>query len=434
MASLKDQLEQAGYDTSNLDEAAVMKQLNDSGYDTSSFAASSVPSGMVAPAAPKLMGDLVAPTNSSNVTNQGNGVRSPLTPVSNAVEAGYSGGADLVAGNGLSQAAQDVHNVLNDASPETTAGKVGKFGGSFFTPTQIALNAAGGAVAKPIAEGLGKVASPIVKGLVNNFPKLSEMLGVEPEALNTLIDNPEGVQAAQSAKEMAEDAGSYLKGISKKGMAAAKSATNALSDETPVEGAVDAAQSGLQKLTSADVDAPGMKDTLNSIIKSLGKDPSEANVQDAIDKLDDITKFNAQNPTDASKVIKSVRQDLSELLKAQNNAYKTGMEASSATREPLKALSQNLGVKNGLPSDGTIRALSKLNNPDALATQRALTILPGGGQLASNAASSVAKDALKQSLLGKLALNLIPNIGGLTSGAVKAIPTAANTIYQGLQD
>jgi len=37
MASLKEQLDQAGYDTSTFDEAAVLKQLSDAGYDTSGF-------------------------------------------------------------------------------------------------------------------------------------------------------------------------------------------------------------------------------------------------------------------------------------------------------------------------------------------------------------------------------------------------------------
>lgn len=435
--TLKDQLDQAGYDTSTLDEGAVMKQLNDAGYDTSTFSAS--------------FGDKVL----NAAKTAGSAVMDASTKVGNMVKGGAAGIADIDANllpkaanlvqpfhhfetepflPAVQQAGQDVQNIEAGKHAETAAGRAGETVGSFFTPNQIALQAAGGAVAKPIAAGLGKLASPIVKGLVNTFPRISNMVGVAPEALTSLVDHPESVAGAQDAAGMASDAGKFLKGIGKKGMDFAKEATEALSDKTPVKGAVQAAQDGLQTLVSNGSDNPAMKTLLNDIVKSLGKDPSEASVQEAIEKLDEITKFNAQNPTESLKTIRDTRQALSNMLKGQNEAYKAGMEASSASREPLKTLSQNLGVKNGLPSDWTIKSLQKLNNPEALATQRALSALPGGQQLAGNAANTVAKDALRKSLLGKLALKAVPNAGSAVSGAVQALPGAGNAIYQGLAE
>lgn len=436
MASLKDQLDAAGYDTSTLDEGAVMKQLGDAGYDTSSFT----------PSSPSIM---------DRVKGAGSAIMDASAKVGNIVKGGAAGIADIDANiipkaanlvqpfhhfeekpflPAVQQAGTDVQNVEAGKSAETAAGRAGATVGSFFTPNQIAMQAAGGAVAKPITAGLGAIAKPVISGLVNNFPKIANMIGAAPEAVTALVDNPEGVAAAQDAKGVAEDAATFLKGIGKKGIAAAKGATNALSDKTPVKGAVDAVQSSITKLVGADANAPGITDTLNDIVKSLGKDPSEVNVQNAIEKLDEVTTFNAQNPTDASKMVRTVRQDLSNLLKAQNSGYKEGMEASAASREPLKTLSQNLGVKNGKPGDWTIKALSKLNNPDALATQRALTALPGGPQLAGNAGNSVAKKALQQTLLGKAALGVVPNAGAATSGAINALPTAGNAVYQGLAE
>ena len=43
MASLKEQLEAAGFDTANLNEQAVLQQLDSAGFDVSSFSAPQKP-------------------------------------------------------------------------------------------------------------------------------------------------------------------------------------------------------------------------------------------------------------------------------------------------------------------------------------------------------------------------------------------------------
>ena len=54
-------------------------------------------------------------------------------------------------------------------------------------------------------------------------------------------------------------------------------------------------------------------------------------------------------------------------------------------------------------------------------------------QLAANAANTVAKTALQKSLLGKVALGVVPNAGAFTLWCViQAAPAAGNAVYQGL--
>ena len=70
MASLKEQLDKAGYDTSTLDETAVLKQLEGAGYDVSSFTPSEPQGvmGAIGAAAKKLLPSketLMAPMKAS---------------------------------------------------------------------------------------------------------------------------------------------------------------------------------------------------------------------------------------------------------------------------------------------------------------------------------------------------------------------------------
>jgi len=377
--------------------------------------------------------------------------------VGNMVKAGGAGIADLDASilpktanllvpglnlqapsmtDALAQAGQDVTNVEAGQPATSTAGKVGAGIGSFFTPNQIALQGLGGAVAEPVAAGLGKAASTVFKGLTGAVPPVSEfagkVLGTEPEAVSALAENPEAVSAAQGMKGTAEDVGSFLKGIAKRGQAAAKTATEALSDETEVEGAGKLVQDTLGKLTNDKSANQLATDKLADIVKSVQKDSSEANVGQAVSDLDDLIKYNSKSAPDWSNQLRTVRQQLSNALKAQNPAYKEGIEASAATRGPLNTLQTNLGVREGKPADWTIKALGKVTDPNALATRAALEALPGGAQLTGNVANAAAKAALQQSLLGKILLGGVPMINPAIQSAIRGAPAAANAVYQGL--
>jgi hypothetical protein len=379
--------------------------------------------------------------------------------VGNMVKAGGAGIADLVPGAvksagdllalnpqqasqdfpgqpEIAQASSDIGNVEAGQPATSAAGKTGSAIGSFFTPNQIILQGLGGALAKPIASGVGNVAAATMKGLSEVTPeiagKIAGYFGAEPGAVASLAENPEAVSTAQGMKGAAEDTGSFLKGVSKRGQAAAEAAKDALSDENEIEGAGDIAQKTLGKLTNDKYASQLATDKLADIVKSIQHDPSESNIGQAIDDLDDLIKYNSKSAPDWSQNLQQARQQLSNMLKAQNPAYKAGMEASAATRGPLSTLETNLGVRKGLPSDWTISALDKVTNPDALATQRALASLPGGAQFSGNVANSAAKAALQKGLLGKLALMLAPNVNPAISGTIQAAPATANAVYQGL--
>lgn len=413
-------------------DAEIAQHLSGSGYQKARDAGYSdqeIMNHFLSPGDQTLLGNIASSNN-----------RGPLDDLNqlggNLVKAGGAGISDLVSGNGLPQASEDITNVENEQPATSTAGKVGSTVGSFFTPQQIVLQALGGAVAKPIATGLGNMASATMRGLSDITPefagKVAGYFGAEPGAVAALAENPEAVSNAQSMKSAAEDAGSFVKGIGKRGQALADTATAALDAEKDVVGAGDIAQKTLAKLTNDKSATELAKDSLSDIVKQLQKDPSEANVGDAIDKLDDLIKYNSQSAPDWSNRLRDARQALSTALKTQNPAYKSAIEASAATRVPMKTLSQNLGIKNGLPGDWTINALDKVNDPEALATQRALAALPGGAQLTGNVANAAAKAALQQGLLGKLALLMAPYASSAVQGGVQAAPAAANAVYQGL--
>lgn len=377
----------------------------------------------------------------------------------NAVKAGGAGIADIDAAllpraanlipgvnmdtpsltGAIQQAGQDVTNVQNDQAPETTAGKIGSTVGSFFTPAQIALQALGGAVAKPIAEGVGKVASPVIKGLVNAFPKLSNMVGAAPEAVSALADNPEAVNAAKSLPATAQDVASAVQGLSQKGMATAKAGSELLSDSTPVIGIKDQLMRMAAKMGSDPLAEEADKlaaDYVSQVAKSIKNNPTEQQVGDLIASLDE--KINAKwakaNPGPATAAKEEIRRLLSRALQAQNPGYAKAMAESAGTFEPTETLTKSLGLGQGAPGDTTVNALRKITNPDALATQRALMSFPG---MAGDVANSAAKDALQQTLLGKSSLFLAPFLKPTLQGAVQTLPAAGNAAaqtYQGLND
>jgi hypothetical protein len=446
MASLKDQLDQAGYDTSTLDEAAVLKQLSDAGYDVSAYSAPS--QGIMG-----AVGNAVKNLLPSKET-----LEAPMTAskkLGTMVEAGGAGigdidanllprAANLIPGVNMKtepflpavqQAGTDVENVMKGLAPETAAGKAGKFVGSFFTPNQIAMQAIGGAAAEPIVAGLGKIATPVSKFAVNAFPKVSNFLGAAPEAVSALAENPEAVSEAASLPEMAETVAGKVKGLGESGIEAAQAGKAALSDTTPVVGLKDKLMNyaaNLANSSGADEADQAAADYVTKYAKNLDLNPSELDVKELIEKMDDKinTKFEQANPTMLTEAKKAIRQTLNEALTAQNPAYAKAMAEASGTFAPQETLSKAFSLKEGAPSDATIQALRNKANPEALATQKALsTTFPG---LAQNIGNSAAKAALQQNLLGKLGLFGAPKLGPAIAGAIKGVPATGNAVYQGL--
>lgn len=147
MASLKAQLDAAGYDVSNMDEDGVLKQLDSAGYDVSDY---SKPKSI----AEQNLEDL---GKDNNAFSELGGL---MHTAGQAVKAGYAGLSDLQFGNGLDQAATDVNNVLDEKAPETKAGTYGSAVAEMATPTNLALGEGLGAVAGKV----GEVLAPYLKG------------------------------------------------------------------------------------------------------------------------------------------------------------------------------------------------------------------------------------------------------------------------------
>lgn len=143
MASLKEQLDAAGYDTSSLDENAILAKLDSAGYDVSQYKQSSAMPDDVRNEA-GLQAEMIPGADA-----MGRGIKK----TGEMVEAGGAGIGDLVAhpnATGLDRAVTDINHVENEEKPENTAGKVGKAIGSAFTPAQIAIGAGLGAALEPV--------------------------------------------------------------------------------------------------------------------------------------------------------------------------------------------------------------------------------------------------------------------------------------------
>lgn len=388
---------------------------------------------------PQLAGDLTAGTSDSNVTDQGKGVHSSigtaLEMTGRPVRAGYAGTGALIGGNDLPTAAGEVRNIMAGLEPETKSGKRGDFAGSFFTPAQIALQYSGAKAAPYIAKGLGAVAAPAVKFASKISPKLSRILGVAPEAIGGLVDNPKAVEAAQSLPQMADEVAGTVRSLSQKGMTVAETGKKLLSAEKAVPGL----KKGLNDLAMKIEGGPLAEEAdklagkyVREIAQNLKEGITEKEVGALIESLD--TKIGAKwakaNPTIMTEAKEEVRRLLSRALQAQNKQYASAMAESAATFEPTETLTKNLVLKEGAPSDSTVGALKKIIDPEAMATQRALGSFP---ELAAKVGPAATKAALQESLLGSGALWLVPKLGPAVEGAVKAAPASINALYRGLR-
>lgn len=482
MASLKDQLDQAGYDTSTLDEASVLKQLSDAGYDTSSFTPSNQGvMGAVGAAAKSLLPSretLEAPMKASSklgtmVEAGGAGIGDLLAHPFNATRDILNSGANaLVGGNRpvsetspVTTASNDVNAVMSGLSPETGAGKAGKFVGSFFTPNQIALTAAGEGIAAPILKGLGKGVNaagellapaseaelPGAEKAVGNL--LSTASGVKTPELETVMQaGRQAVQGAKTFPELADSVADSMNALSDHLDTLEKTADAALNAKKtiPMNVLTDSIQDELQALKALPQQtqsAEGAQDVLQKMLDSLKnkKDLTEPEFESYIKKL----KVNWDNPsaTELGNASKNIYNDANAALKTSNPDYAKA-ESEFADAVNLKNdLSDAMGVKNidgkWTPQNVSVAKLKNLVNPDsAIQTKKLLgqfAEVPGVPNYTDLARQAAAKAALEQGWRARLAgllAGAVPGAGkavaNTLTGGITALPTAANAVYQGL--
>jgi len=480
MASLKDQLDQAGYDTSNLDEAAVLKQLSDAGYDTSSFSAPS--SGIldaVGAAAKRLLpskATLMAPMTASN-------------KLGTMVEAGGAGigdidanllprAANLIPGVSMptkpflpavQQAGQDVNNVMAGLAPETTAGKIGKTVGSFFTPNQIALQATGEAAAKPIIEGLGagvnKLGTLLAPASEAELPgaakaagnALSTVSGVGTPELETVMANPGAVEAAKTFPQVAEDVAGSMNKLTDHIGALEKTANATLdaSKSLSVSPMVDAINAEIKAIKMADVTTPAMENAEEVLQGMLDKikdkgTMTEPEVAKWVKNVQSKVNWNDPLGTDLNEALTHVQSTVNDALKASNPEYATATEHFADAVNLKNDLSKAMGVskESGFtgkftPENVSVAKLKGLLNPDsAIQTKKLLgqfAQVPGVPNYLDVAKQAAAKAALGQGARARLAgflAGLVPGAGRAAetaaTGGLEAIPAAGNAVYQGL--
>lgn len=485
---LKEQLDKAGYDTSTLDEQAVLKQLSDAGYDVSSFAPSE--SHPVMDAVMKA-GSALLPSKET--------LEAPMKAsekLGKMVEAGGSGIAELdkailprianklpvvaiAQGLGapkfeeprfqptLSQAAQNVNDVLADREPTTAAGRAGKFVGSFFTPNQIALTATGEAAAAPIVKGLGKGINAVGKLLAPASEEalpgaakavgnaLSTVGGVETPALETVMSSGrKAVQGAKSFPALAEDVAGSMNKLTQHIDELEKGANAALDAKAAMNTQVmkDAVQMQIAEIKNANVITPEMEkaqEVLQGMLDKLkGKETmTQPEVAKWVKDVQGVVKKWSGQGSDLTEALKPVQNTVNDALKAANPKYAEA-EAKFADAVNLKNdLADAMGVEKVkgkfAPENVSVTKLKGLLNPDsALQTKKLLGRLadiPGMPNFAKLVKESSAKAATSQGVRSRLAgflAGLVPGAMNATktaaTGAIKAIPVAGNAIYQGL--
>lgn len=484
MASLKDQLDQAGYDTSTLDEGAVLKQLSDAGYDVSAYSAPTSPIvNAVTSAAKRLLPSsataasvLEAPMNASK-------------KLGTMVEAGGAGIGDLdaailpAASNALLgtkfqhptlpeatvQGGNDVNAVMAGLQPQTTAGKAGKFIGSFFTPNQIAMTATGEAAAKPIVEGLGaginkvgELLAPASDTAIPGAAKaagnvLSTLSGVGTPELETVMANPGAVSAAKTFPQVAEDVAGSMNKLTEHIGTLEKTANAALDAENslPVSTMTDAINSEIQAIKNADVVTPAMENAQEVLegmvdkIKAKGE-MTEPEVARWVKSVQGKINWNDPLGTDLNEALTRVQSTVNGALKSANPEYAAATDNFASAVNLKNDLSRAMGVTKEpgfggkfTPENVSVTKLKGLLNPDAAVNTKKLlgqfAEVPGVPNYMDVAKQAAAKAALGQGFRARLAGLLAGNVPGamnLASGAVTgtatAIPSAANAVQQGL--
>lgn len=439
MASLKQQLEAAGYDTSTLDENAILSKLDAAGYDVSQYKQSSA-----------LPDDVVnEPGLQAEVFPGADVIGHASRAVGKAVEAGGAGIGDLVAHpneEGLQRAATDVQNVESGEKPENFAGKVGKAVGSAFTPDQIAIGAGLGAALGPVGEwaadlfkgwseqaarnAIGFVKSMANKGDIADLSGIAQFVmnpvkvaGKTFQAILTKDSSPaEMLKAAEAIKAAA---GSALGKVS-------ETMDSAIADNSATInlGAIDQNLAKLQSAVernAADLGAPVVKQ-YEKAISDFRRIIDNWKNEDAANLFTDLRSFKTtigdlmgegENVVASKLALQKVYGTLASELDAAagsvskgigaaySEANKAYMYASDAV-EALTGKIKSDAVKPLLPSIKDLFTGNVLNGSPALAS---------GLRTASNAVAPAIRGVA----------NMIPGVGAATG-----IDTAASAIYNGL--
>jgi len=484
---LKEQLDKVGYDTSTLDEAAVLKQLEDAGYDVSSFAPSEpTMAGMAVDAIKRLLPSqetLEAPMKASEklgkmVEAGGSGIaelnKAILPRIANKIPA-----VAIAQGLGapklhepafqptLNQAAQNVTDVLADREPTTGAGKAGKFIGSFFTPNQIAMTATGEAVAAPIVKGLGKginavgkLLAPASEEAIPGAAKavgnaLSTVGGVETPALETVMSSgSKAVKAAKTFPQLAEDVAGSMNKLTQHIDELEKAADTALDAKKVLNTQImkDAVQTQIAEIKNANVVTPEMEkaqEVLQGMLDKLkGKETmTQPEVAKWVKEVQGVVKKWSGQGNDLTEALKPVQNTVNDALKAQNPKYGESMEKFAEAVNLKKDLADAMGmdVTKGKfsPENVSVTKLKGLLNPDSMLNTKKLlgrfSQVPGVPNYVNLAKESAAKAATSQGVRSRLAgflAGLVPGgmkaTGTAARGAIKGLPVAGNAVYQGL--
>lgn len=272
----------------------------------------------------------------------------PAKRLGQMTEAGGAGIGNLVAGNGLEQAASDVNKVDQGGSADTTSGSIGKFAGSLVTPAQIALQGGLGAA----LEGLGPWVTDVLKGwsenaavnAVGKLKNIAKSIGIQNlDSLGKFLlspvkigeqELPAVVTATSSPTEMLsavqaikQAAGKQLGVVSNAVDDAIKTATG-MGGDAPV--AIDLA--GLQDAVTT------LKTDVESVAPNLGK----AVVNQYSNAIKDINNLIKQalegDSTDVFSKLSELKTTIGDLV------YKHGspLESKAALQDVYKAISKTL--------------------------------------------------------------------------------------------
>lgn len=428
---------------------------------------------------PELKGDLAPSTSSSDVTDQGNVVTNPVSKLGTSVEAGYAGIGDLATGKGLPQAADTVHKVLDEKPVETTSGKVGKFAGSFFTPTQIALQATGAKLAAPIVKGLGKGANAVGNLLARSseveIPAAQKAAGgvigaltdVAPEHIEQVIANAPGVAAAKGFPALAEDVATAVNRLSDHIGTLDTVANATLSAEKilptkPVLDAISTAYKGLGNAALPEVQAA--QDTLKAMataIEARGGSIPENELAQWIKSLQSGINWNDPTGTVRNKALSKIQGIANDALKAGNPEYAKA-EGDLASAINLKGrIADAMGIvrepgQEWQAKNVAVTKLKQLMHPDNVSATKKLlkefSEVPGVPNFIKEAQLAAAKEAINAPATGAHKMfglgTRLPALGGVLAGLVpptaevvtsgvpyvtQGAPLAANAVYQGLK-
>lgn len=283
-------------------------------------------------------------------------------------KAGYAGVADIIAGNGLKKASENVSNVKEGKDVTSGAAVIGEGLGSQFTPVQIALQAVGGKV----AQALGPLASRLMSGwseaaaraAIGWTKKIAEAIGIEDFAavgrflLEPIVIGGKTLKPIVTATSSAEEMLAAAKLI--------KSAAGKDLEKIALVGDKAIAETGEEGGISFMADLPALKQKLidlrnviSDYAPNMGKAATnqyDAAIADIDMLLDSVTKGNTSRVFSTLSKIKTTIGDLTfrhgsplESKAAYNDVYHAVSDTLSKTAKNVGgATSQEYATANAV--------------------------------------------------------------------------------------